>query len=106
MGFKDKIVSLLDSHLDFMKKAFSDHGQPSSSRVLTVLHSLVACGALVYIIVRSPVHTIDGGVAAGLGGFATVHYGVNRVTTAFGKQAGDTTPPPPPPAVPGNTISS
>jgi hypothetical protein len=98
MSLKDKIFSLADSHLDFIKKAFSDNGVPSSSRLLTVLHSLVACSAVVYIIVRSPLHTIDGGVAAGLGGFATVHYGVNRITTAFQKKAD--LPQIPPPQVP------
>lgn len=85
MPLKEKLFSLADAHLDFVKKAFSDNGIPSSSRLLTVVHSVVACFALIYIIVRSPLHTIDGGVAAGLGGFATVHYGVNRFTSAFGK---------------------
>lgn len=98
MSIKDKVFALADAHLDFVKKAFSDNGTPSSSRLLTVLHSLVACGALVYIIVRSPVHTIDGGAAAGLGGFATVHYATNRITTAFGKN-GKTPPPDAPPQV-------
>jgi hypothetical protein len=85
MSFKDKIFSLAGAHLDFIKRAFSDKGTPSSSRLLTVLHSLVACGAVIYIINHSPTHTIDGGTATGLGGFATVHYAVNRATTAWSK---------------------
>ena len=93
MSVKDKIFALADSHLDFMKKAFSDNGTPSSSRLLTVLHSIVACGAVVYIIIRSPFHTIDGGVAAGLGGFATVHYGVNRFSNAVQRKAEPVVPP-------------
>jgi hypothetical protein len=98
MSIKDKVFALADAHLDFVKRAFSDNGTPSSSRLLTVLHSLVACAVVVYIVVRSPLHTIDGGVAAGLGGFATVHYATNRITTAFGKggakPAGPDVPPP------------
>jgi hypothetical protein len=93
MSVKDKILALADSHLDFIKQAFSDNGTPSSSRLLTVLHSLVACSAVVYIIIRSPLHTIDGGVAAGLGGFATVHYGVNRISNAMQRKAEPVVPP-------------
>ena len=95
-AFFSKVAALASAHLDFIKKAFSDKGTPSSSRLLTVLHSLVACSAVTYIVIHSPNHSIDGGVAAGLGAFATVHYAVNRGTTAFGK---DNNPPAAPPPV-------
>lgn len=81
-----KISELAGNHLGFLKQAFSDKGQPSSSRLLTFLHSIVACFSLVYIIFRSPTHTVDGAVATGLGGFATVHYGVNRLSNMFGQK--------------------
>ena len=68
----------------WMSKAFSDGGSPSSSRVLTLLHSLVACAALVYIIIKTHLMP-DGMTLTGLGAFATAHYAVNRTTNAFGK---------------------
>lgn len=75
---------LASSHLDFIKKAFSDDGTPSSSRLLTLFHSLVASSCLVYVVVKN--HALpDGTVLGGLGAFSTAHYLVNRATTAFGK---------------------
>jgi hypothetical protein len=70
--------------LDWLKKAFSDNGQPSSSRLLTALHSLAATFVLVYIAVKTRIYP-DSAQGAALGGFATVHYMVNRITTAWGK---------------------
>lgn len=70
----------------FLAKAFSDNGSPSSSRLLTLLHSLVASGVLIYSVVHTPNHPLpDGMTLTGLGAFATAHYAVNRTTTAFGK---------------------
>lgn len=68
----------------WLSKAFSDNGTPSSSRLLTLVHSVVACGALIYVIVKT--HLLpDGATLAGLGAFSTAHYAVNRATNAWGK---------------------
>lgn len=78
----------------YLSKAFSDGGSPSSSRLLTAVHSLVACVVLVYVSFKN--HGLpDGMTLTGLGAFATAHYAVNRATTAFGKDKGpkpDVTP--------------
>ena len=42
----EKIGGLLSSHLDFLKKAFSDDGTPSSSRLLLIPYSVAAIFAL------------------------------------------------------------
>lgn len=84
----------------WLAKAFSDNGSPSSSRILTLLHSLVSCGTLVYVVAKN--HAIpDGMTLTGLGAFSTAHYAVNRATTAWGKSntpkpdvPADVTPPP------------
>lgn len=101
MGLLTRIDSLAMSHLNFVKKAFSDNGQPSSSRLLTLLHSLTSIFLLLYIGIKTRTWpSLD--VATGLGGFAVVHYGVNRVSGMFGGQkkdrdggGSDNTPPPP-----------
>lgn len=84
MSVLARIELLASAHLDFVKKAFSDGGEPSSSRLLTIPHTVTACVALLYIVYKT--HTIDGMTASGLGAFAGAHYAINRVTTAFGKQ--------------------
>jgi hypothetical protein len=89
-----KLNSLASVHLDFLRAAFSDNGQPSSSRLLTVLHSFAAMFVLIFIAVKTGKYPgVD--EATGLGGFAVVHYGTNRISKMFGKDAG--TPPAPPP---------
>lgn len=75
----------------FLKAAFSDNGLPSSSRLLTGVHSAVACGCLIAAVVHNRGSLPDAIAVGGLGAFATVHYAVNRVTTAFGRR-GDLTP--------------
>lgn len=68
----------------YLKQAFSDGGSPSSSRLLTAIHSLVACVVLLYVSIKN--HGLpDGMTLTGLGAFSTAHYAVNRATTAFGK---------------------
>lgn len=80
---------LASSHLDFVKKAFSDDGTPSSSRLLTLFHSLVASGCLIFVVVKN--HTLpDGTILGGLGAFSTAHYLVNRATTVFDKNKNST----------------
>jgi len=69
----------------WLKLAFSDQGNPSSSRLLTLLHSLVACATLLFVVIKNHPHSMpDGATLTGLGAFSTAHYAVNRVTTAFG----------------------
>jgi hypothetical protein len=91
MTFKDLIKrfsTLAEKHLDFLSRAFSDNGTPSSSRVLTAFHSAAAIFVLTYIAVKSQKYPgVD--EATGLGGFAVVHYGVNRVSGMFGGQKKD-----------------
>jgi hypothetical protein len=68
----------------YLKQAFSDGGNPSSSRLLTAVHSLVACGTLIFVAAKT--HALpDGMTLTGLGAFSTAHYAINRATTAFGK---------------------
>jgi len=69
--------------VDYCKLAFSDNGSPSSSRVLSLLHSLTACGCLIYLVIKT--HTSpDGTMLAGWGTFAAAPYAINRVTNAWG----------------------
>lgn len=70
---------------EFLRKALSDNGVPSSSRLLAVLHSFAAVFCLVYVVLKN--HVIpDGTVTAGLGAFATAPYAVNRVSSMFQKK--------------------
>ena len=83
-----KIGSLLSAHIDFLKKAFSDNGTPSSSRMLCVPHSAAAIFVLVYLAIKT--HTYPGiDTATGLGAFATAPYAINRVSNMFGGQKKD-----------------
>jgi hypothetical protein len=75
---------MLDKLIGWTKSAFSDNGSPSSSRLLTVPHSLVAMFCAIYMTIKTGGHP-DGTSLLALGGFATVHYATNRITTAFGK---------------------
>lgn len=69
---------------EFIKQAFSDNGSPSSSRLLTIPHSLAAIGVLIYATVKS--HAVpDGTALAGLGAFATCHYAVNKISSIWKK---------------------
>ena len=78
------VTSVFTKVSPWVSKAFSDGGSPSSSRLLTAVHSLVACVALVFVVIKT--HTLpDGMTLTGLGAFSTAHYAVNRATTAFGK---------------------
>lgn len=83
--FFAKILSFGFDHLDFVKKAFSDNGQPSSSRLLSIPHSAAAIFALLYVVIHT--HQLpDGTATAGLGAFATAPYAVNRVSNMFQKK--------------------
>lgn len=69
---------------NWLKSAFSDNGTPSSSRLLTAVHSVSSAFVLIYIGIRTRTYP-SAAEGSALGGFATVHYLVNRVTTAWGK---------------------
>lgn len=96
------IVAMLNRVSPWLAKAFSDNGSPSSSRVLTAVHSSIACAALAFVVLKTRALP-DGTVLAGLGAFATAHYAVNRASNAWGKpnapkpDAPDATQPPPQP---------
>jgi len=62
---------------DFVRQAFCDNGVPSSSRILTIPHSIAAMFVLIYVTLKTG-HSPDATVCAGLGSFATVHYLVNK----------------------------
>ena len=76
--------SSLSPLVQYCKIAFSDKGSPSSSRLMTVIHSFCSMGCLIYTVVKTGGHP-DAMAVTALGGFATVHYVVNRATTAWGK---------------------
>ena len=73
---------------EFLKKAFSDSDQPSSSRLLTVPHSIAAIFVLVFVAMKTHSYP-NAAEGSALGGFATVHYLVNRATVAWGKDKSD-----------------
>ncbi|VVB52839.1 Uncharacterised protein [uncultured archaeon] len=70
---------------EHLRKAFSDNGEPSSSRLLALVHSVVASFVLVYIAIKTHGWP-DGGTSAGLGAFATAPYAVNRASKMFDKK--------------------
>lgn len=74
----------LSAVFQYAKKAFSDGGSPSSSRLMTIPHSLAAIFCAIYATVKTGGHP-DATALVALGGFATVHYAVNRASTAWGK---------------------
>jgi hypothetical protein len=64
-----------------LSSAFSEDGNPSSSRILSLLHSVIACAG--FMIVVNHTHAIpDAATMVGLGGFATVPYIVNSTKSA------------------------
>jgi len=72
----------------WIKKAFQDGGDPSSSRLFTIPHSLAAIFCVIFVTVKTG-HLPNATETAAMGSFATVHYLVNRATTAWGKQQTD-----------------
>lgn len=65
----------------FVAQAFCDNGTPSSSRLLTIPHSVAAIFVLIYATIKN--HAVpDATICAGLGTFATIHYLVNKTGSA------------------------
>ncbi len=69
---------------EFIKQAFSDDGQPSSSRLLTAATTASSIVALLSVVFKSG-HLPDGMALTGLGAFASSPYAVNRASKMFGK---------------------
>ena len=65
----------------YISKAFCDGGVPSSSRLLTIPHSIAAIFVLIYVTIKNHAAP-DATVCGGLGVFATVHYMVNKTGSA------------------------
>ena len=80
-----KLVGLALSHLDFLKKAFSDNGIPSSSRLLSIPHFLVSAFCALYTTIKTGGHP-DAMAITALSGFAVAPYTVNRVSNMFGQK--------------------
>ena len=76
------------SFREFIKQAFSDNGQPSSSRLLTAATTLSSVVALLSVIFKTW-HMPDGMALTGLGAFASSPYAVNRASKMFGKDKDD-----------------
>jgi hypothetical protein len=81
--------------MSFLREVFSDGGQGSASRVLTIPHVLVACASVAYVVYKT--HVIPDAVTlGGLGTFATVHYLVNaakNTISSFSKGGNGANPP-------------
>lgn len=74
--------------LAYLKQVMSDAGVPSSSRWLSLLHSFIACGCLVFVTIKN--HALpDGMTLTGLGAFSTAPYAINRASNMFGGQKKD-----------------
>ena len=74
----------------FIKGLFMDGGQPSSSRVTMLLHSVVACVGFLYVVFKN--HAMpDGTALSGLGAFVAAPYALNTVRNIL--QKSDPTPP-------------
>jgi hypothetical protein len=71
----------------WLRSAFSEStvlASGSSSRLLTAIHSLVACIALLFVVHKDG-KIPDAVTMTGLGGFATIHYAVNAARNVFQK---------------------
>lgn len=70
--------------MSFLREAFSENGIGSCSRLLMALHSLVACGALIFVVIKN--HTLpDTLTLGGLGAFVSAPYAVNAARNVFQK---------------------
>lgn len=71
--------------LDWIKKAFSDNGAPSSSRIMMALSTTCVLFGWLYAVIKT--HQIpDGAASAGAGALATAPYAMNRVSNMWGKK--------------------
>src|SRR5882724_8246634 len=73
---------------EFIKQAFSDTGQPSSSRLLTAATTLSSIVALLVVVFKTG-HMPDGMSLTGLGAFGSSPYPVNRASAMFSYQKKD-----------------
>jgi hypothetical protein len=84
MGLRD----LLSKHLNFVKIAFSDNGVPSSSRLLSIPHFVVAGFSILWTTIKTGGHPDYLAITA-LSGFAVAPYAVNRASNMFSYQKKD-----------------
>jgi hypothetical protein len=73
--------------MSFLRETFSDGGKGSASRVLTAVHSVVACSCLCYAVHKTGT-VPDAVTVAGLGTFAGVHYAINTLKNIVAKPNG------------------
>lgn len=72
------------SFVSFITRAFTDKGEPSSSRLLTIPTVLTSCAVLVYTVLKT--HLIpDGMTLTGLGAFSVSPYAAHRVSKMVGR---------------------
>lgn len=72
--------------VEFIKSAFSDKGQPSSSRLLTAVTTLSSAVGFLFVVFKT--HALpDGTALTGLGAYAASPYAVHRASKMFGKDA-------------------
>lgn len=70
---------------NFLKRAFSDGGSPSSSRIISAVFSLSAIAWITHVVLHT--HALPGGVeTAGITALTTSHYVANRVTEVIGRK--------------------
>jgi hypothetical protein len=70
--------------IEFVKGAFSDGGDPSSSRIISAVCALAVIAWGTHVVVHT--HALPDPVAlTAATAFSTSHYVANRITTAFGK---------------------
>ena len=65
---------------EFIKLAFSDNGNPSSSRILGAISALVSCASLLYLVIHTG-KAPEATATLALSGFGTAHYIANRAST-------------------------
>lgn len=70
--------------VQYAKQAFSDNGQPSSSRLLAGVSVLSVLVGFLYVCFHTG-HLPDGAASTGAAALATAPYAVNRASKMFGK---------------------
>jgi len=83
-----KLTNYAVSHVDWVKRALSDNGNPSSSRLFGALSTVAAIFCLLFVTVKNHAAP-DALTTGGLAAFGTAPYTVNRITGMFGGQKTD-----------------
>jgi hypothetical protein len=70
--------------IPFLKQAFSDGDQASSSRIMSAVCSLASIGWITHIVLHS--HALpDVATLGGVTAFSTAHYAANKIAGMVGK---------------------